>query len=333
MSRVETPEALRAALTGGLRLRAGGTDLMDLRRLGLRGGPLADPAPGALGPDDDTIVGLPTGGLRLGAALRVAAIGADPSVAARYAGLGAAARGLGTPQIRARASLGGALFQEVRCWYLRSDGPRCLKDGGDTCLARGGDHLYHVVIDDGPCAAPHPSTLAATLLLWAAEAELDSGERVPLSELWGGAGEPRRTHLLPAGRWLVAVHLPPSAAGDRSAYARAANRSRSEWPLVEAAARLSVGPDGRVTEARVALGGVANRPKRAPAVEAALVGRPLGDGLASAAALAEGMASPLPMTGYKVGLLSGCTLEALERAVAMSAAPAPPAPSVGEVSP
>jgi hypothetical protein len=37
--------------------------------------------------------------------------------------------------------------------------------------------------------------------------------------------------------------------------------------------------------------------------------------------------------GEPFPLLSGCTLEALERAVAMGAAPAPPAPAVVEVSP
>ena len=323
MSRAETADDLRAALQRGHSLRAGGTDLMDLRRVGRHAGPMADAAAGALGADDRAVIEGSGGALRLGAGLTVRALGEDPTVAARYGGLSAAARGLATPQIRARASLGGALFQDVRCWYFRAEGPPCLKAGGDACFARAGDHIYHVVIDDGPCIAPHPSTLAATLLLWDAEAELDGGERVPLASLWAGAGEPRRTHTLPAGRWLVAVHLPPSVAGDRSAYARAANRSRSEWPLVEAAARLSVDEDGRVTEARVGLGGVANRPKRAPAVEAALVGRKLGEGLPEAAALAEGMATPLPMTAYKVGLLSGCTLEALERAAAAVAAPAP----------
>lgn len=324
MSRVEQPAALQAALRDGHRLRAGGTDLMDLRRLGLRAGPVVDPAPGALGPQDAALTVQADGWTRIGASLRVAALGADPTIGAGYAGLGAAARGLGTPQIRARASVGGALLQEVRCWYLRAEGPRCLKEGGDTCFARHGDHLYHVVIDDGPCVAPHPSTLAAALLCWDAEAELDGGERWPLASLWGAPGEPRRTHALPADRFLAAVLLPPPQAGDRSAYARATNRGRSEWPLVEAAARLSVGPDGRVTEARVALGGVANRPKRALAVEAALVGQALGEGLSAAAALAEALARPLPMTAYKVPLLSGCALEALERAAVALPAPAPP---------
>jgi xanthine dehydrogenase YagS FAD-binding subunit len=339
--------------------RAGGTDLMDRRRHGRHSGSLLDllgvapavpveitpwapvlPAPAPATP----AAGGPAGsapvaaappapparmGLRIGAGVRIDALAHHPAVRAGFGGLAAAAGGLGTPQIRAQATVGGNLLQEVRCPYFReglaAGHTPCLKAGGAACHARGGDHLFHACVDLGPCVAPHPSTLAAALLCWDAEVELDGDEVWPLARLLGAEADPRRTHALPAGRLLRAVRLPAAAPGDRSAYARAANRGRSEWPLVEACARLSVDPDGKVRAAAVALGGVANRPIRLPEVEAALVGRPLGAGLAEAAARADAAARPLPMTGYKRGLMVGCALDALERAAAAPPAPEQPA--------
>lgn len=67
----------------------------------------------------------------------------------------------------------------------------------------------------------------------------------------------------------------------------------------------------------MALGGVANRPLRLPSVEAALRGQaPSPEVLARAAALAVEGARPLPMTAYKLELIPGAVLEALERALA-----------------
>ena len=74
---------------------------------------------------------------------------------------------------------------------------------------------------------------------------------------------------------------------------------------------------GAITEAAVALGGVAPVPLRASAAEAVLLGKkPEASVLAAAAEAAKEGAAPLPMTGYKVDLVVGTVLEALERAVA-----------------
>ncbi len=63
-------------------------------------------------------------------------------------------------------------------------------------------------------------------------------------------------------------------------------------------------------------------------VEAALQGHaPEPELLARAAKLAREGAKPLPMTGYKLDLLEGCVLEALERALARPPTPA----AVGEL--
>lgn len=313
MIRLPTTEAQVLAALVGAELRAGGTDLMERRAQGVSRGPLVDLQR----------AGRPTGlsfvgpGLQIEAATTLAALAADPRVRAGYPGLAAAAGGLATPQIRERATLGGSLAQRVRCWYYRNPSFTCLKKGGDLCLARAGDHLFHVVIDQGPCAAPHPSTVGMALLAYGATVDVQSakGSRVlSMSELFGKGADPTRENTLQDGELIRAVSLPPPLTGERAAYFRAIHRARAEWPLVEVISRLVLTAN-KVSFARVAVGGVANTPLELPAVEAALLGQG-ADGFAAAAARAAEGASPLPMTAYKVELLRASVLEALERAAA-----------------
>jgi xanthine dehydrogenase YagS FAD-binding subunit len=116
--------------------------------------------------------------------------------------------------------------------------------------------------------------------------------------------------------WLTPVVLPPPKTGEQSAYMRAISRARAEWPLVEVLARVGV-ENGAITWARIAVGHVAPRPLRLHAVETALVGAPAdASALADIAAKAKDGAKPPPMTGYKLELLQGSIIEALERALA-----------------
>ncbi|MCK9869041.1 FAD binding domain-containing protein [Nocardiopsis dassonvillei] len=245
---------------------------------------------------------------------------AAPAQAAAYPALAATARALATPQVRNAATLGGNLLQRNRCWYLRNPAFDCFQTGGDSCPARGGDHLYGVVVDRGPCAAPHPSSLAVALLAHDASVLVAGGERTEMAvaDLYDAA-DPTRDHVLEPGRVLVSVGLPVPTTGERYAYRRATGRSRAEWPLVEAVVRLALADGGAVTSAAVAVGGVARTPLRLPEVEAALVGaragRALDGGVAEALEGLADLCSPLPATGYKVELLGATVRDALERAL------------------
>ncbi|WP_174548350.1 FAD binding domain-containing protein, partial [Nocardiopsis dassonvillei] len=247
-------------------------------------------------------------------------LSADPALAAAYPALAATARALATPQVRNAATLGGNLLQRNRCWYLRNPAFDCFQTGGDSCPARGGDHLYGVVVDRGPCAAPHPSSLAVALLAYDASVLVAGGGRTEMAvaDLYDAA-DPTRDHVLEPGRVLVSVGLPVPTEGERSAYRRATGRSRAEWPLVEAVVRLALADGGAVTSAAVAVGGVARTPLRLPEVEAALVGartgRALDGGVVEALEGLADLCSPLPATGYKVELLGATVRDALERAL------------------
>ncbi|MCX4239910.1 FAD binding domain-containing protein [Paraliomyxa miuraensis] len=292
-------------------VRAGATDLTERRRLRMAAGPLLDlrDLPGL-----DTVEPDGTGGMLVGAKLRIAELAVHPGLAAAYPGLCAAAGALATPQIRAVATLGGNLLQANRCWYYRNPDERCLKKGGAACLARQGDHIHHACFDLGPCACVHPSTLGMALMAYEASVMVHGAADRTVAELYGDGSDPSRDHRLEPGAVLTHVVLPPPRPREQAAYFRTITRARSEWPLVEVLVRLVMDGD-TVSLARVAMGGVAPVPLRLPEVEAALVGGPASaEALAKAAAIATKGATPLPMTGYKVDLVEGTVLETLERA-------------------
>ncbi|OOC53773.1 MULTISPECIES: FAD binding domain-containing protein [Nocardiopsis] len=324
MTATTRPEGLDEALTRldgtGARPRAGGTDLTACLSSGV-----LEPAPVV---DLSGVAELrgaewrPDGSVRLGALTGVGELSADARLADAYPALALTARELATPQVRNAATLGGNLLQRNRCWYLRNPAFDCFQTGGDSCPARGGDHLYGVVVDQGPCVAPHPSSLAVALLAYDASVLVAGGDRAEraVADLYDAA-DPTRDHVLEPGQVLVSVTLPVPVPGERAAYRRATGRSRAEWPLVEAVARLSLadGDSGPVASAAVAVGGVARTPLRLPRVEAALVGTrpgsPLDAGVERALEGLAGLCSPLPATGYKVDLLCATVRDVLERAL------------------
>ena len=292
--------------------RAGGTDLQQRLRSGVSTGPPIDL--GSL-PGLDRVDWDKTGAARIGAVVPIAALASDPRLAAAYPGLASAAGALATPQIRAVATLGGNLLQRSRCWYYRHPAISCLKKGGDDCPARGGNHLLGVCFDRGPCVAPHPSTLGMALLTYEAQAEVAGGSDRLVAALYGDGSDGRHDHQLGEREILTGVLMPPPLTGERAAYFRATSRALAEWPLVEAVVRL-VATGDTIEFARVAVGGVAPVPLRLESVEDALTGRPASaEVLEQAALLAASDTTPLPMTGYKVDLLTATVSETLHRAL------------------
>jgi xanthine dehydrogenase YagS FAD-binding subunit len=286
---------------------AGGTDVLSRRPIGRSTGPYT-----AVRPDLRGVSALPGGGVRIGAMTTVAELAADPLLRP-YPALTATAGALATPQIRTVATLGGNLLQRNRCWYYRNPHFSCLQTGGSGCPARAGAHLYSSVVDLSPCVAPHPSTVAVALLVQDAVVEVAGRGRMPVADLYDA--DPTRDHVLAPSDLLLAVELPAGTHGERAAYHRATARSRAEWPLVEAVARLVPTPADPATapagvgRVAVAVGGVARTPLRLTEVERAIAD---GASPADAAATVTRRCAPLAQTGYKVGLLRDTVRHVLE---------------------
>ncbi len=293
----------------GAEWRAGGTDLSERLRSGV-----SDTFAGELTPAPGMLDIVPWGdGLRVGAMVPIQQLADDPRVKAGYAALAGAAGGLATPQVRAMATVAGNLTQRTRCWYYRHPHTSCLKKGGEVCPARDGNHLLGVLFDQGPCVAPHPSTLGAALLAYEATIETTLGRTLTVEEVFGDGRDGSRDHQLAEGELISALLLAPPGASERATYRRATGRHFAEWPLVELVVRLGVS-EGRVTLARVVAGGVANTPLRLRAAEDALQGHSLNAAtIARAAQAALESARPLPMTAYKGPLLQGLLRDQLDR--------------------
>jgi xanthine dehydrogenase YagS FAD-binding subunit len=298
------------ASAGEAEFRASGTDLSERRRSGVSRGPLIDIVPTA---DMTGVAWDGAGGARIGASTAIAAIAADARLAATYPGIAAAAGGLATPQIRHLATLGGNLAQRSRCWYFRQPQIDCLKKGGDSCPARGGNHLYGVAFDLGPCVAPHPSTMATALLAYEARVSTSLRPHLTIEELLGDGSNGAADNALLPGEMIERVALPPPTPSERGFYKRAIGRAYAEWPLAEVVARVVV-ENGAFRLVRLAAGGVAPVPIRLAAAEAAAEGAPVSPAtIAAAARAAREGAKPLPMTGYKLELLAGLVQDLMEQ--------------------
>jgi xanthine dehydrogenase YagS FAD-binding subunit len=131
---------------------------------------------------------------------------------------------------------------------------------------------------------------------------LDGVREVAVTDLYRLPGQtPQLDTVVAPGELITAVVLPPPPAGG-ARYRKVRDRASYAFALVSVAAVLGVA-EGRITTARLALGGVAPRPWRAATAETRLVGAEPTDGTFDEAIEAElAAADPLPGNEFKVGL-------------------------------
>lgn len=315
-SLAEASEAVRARQDA--LLRAGGIDLLDRMKEGLDApGELVElrglrdgegDALRALGPDGE--------GAQVGALVTLAQIAAHEGFGEARAALRQAAGSAATPTIRNAATLGGNLLQRPRCWYFRHADLVCLKKGGTACFAVSGENKYHAILGGGPSFIVHPSTLACALAALDAQVEVRGPEARTLAILdlfVSPKQDARREHTLEPGEVLVRAILPPAPAEQRSGYAAVKEKQSHDWPLAEAAVKMSL-QSGVMKDVRVVLGHVAPIPWRSREAEAALEGKPPSEALfAEAAKAALAGAKPLRDNAYKIPLAQGLLREVLHR--------------------
>ncbi|HET7492379.1 MAG TPA: FAD binding domain-containing protein [Bradyrhizobium sp.] len=290
--------------------RAAGTDLSERRRSGVSHAQIVDLVRPPDAPDVDWGA---NGAARINAFASVAAIAADPKLAAAYPGLAAAAAELATPQIRHVATIGGNLAQRSRCWYYRDPQISCLKKGGSVCPAREGNHLYGVAFDLGPCVAPHPSTLAAALMAYDATVTTNLRTYLNINHLLGDGSKGSVDHNLEPDEIIESIELGAPVANERALYRRAISRSRAEWPLVEIVVRAVIA-EGTFKLVRIVAGAVAPVPLRLAAAESAAQGAAVSAAIIDKAVAQSTVgAKPLAMTAYKLDLLSGLVRDLLEK--------------------
>ncbi len=131
--------------------------------------------------------------------------------------------------------------------------------------------------------------------------------------LYGDA--PHIETILKPGELITGFRVPAAAFKRRSLYLKIRDRRSYAFALTSAAVALDLGPGRTVREARIALGGVASRPWRAHAAEAALRGKRLDEAVARNFADAQPRGSDV----IKIELGKRTVVRALLAAAAMEA--------------
>lgn len=325
-------EAVAAAARPGAAYLAAGTNLLDLMKGGvMRPGVLVDlnRLPGL-----HEVEHLDDGGVRIGALVRNAELAHDAVFARRFPAVAEALLSGASPQLRNAATAGGNLLQRTRCAYFYDVASACNKRApGSGCDARGGETRLHAVLGwSEHCIATHPSDFCVPLAALDAVVEIEgeAGRReVPLENFHRLPDDaPERESVLAPGELIVSVRLPGSAAGfaGHSRYMKLRERTSYAFAVVSAAAGLRL-EGGAITEARLALGGVALKPWRAREAEAVLAGAAPGHAVfraAAEAALAE--ARPSGGNAFKIELARRIVVRALTLAAAGTPARVPALP-------
>jgi 4-hydroxybenzoyl-CoA reductase subunit beta len=294
----------------GARFVAGGTDLIvNLRRGIVDTETLID----LTGIAEIATVESGSGGLRVGAAVRLNDLADDARVRDRYHGVAEAAQAVAGPTHRQAATVGGNLCLDTRCvyynqseWWRRSN-DYCLKHRGEVC---------HVAPSGQHCFAAYSGDLAPALLVLGAEVELTgpaATRTIPLDDLFADDG---RAHLrLAPDELLTAVRLPP-AEPLVTGYEKARVRGSIDFPLAGVAVALARRGEA-LSHLRIALTGTNSRPILVAGTDAFL-DRPLDDAALNAITRLlpkqiQPMTSTFTPPGYRRRVVVNLTRKLLRR--------------------
>ncbi len=300
-----------------VRFLAGGTTLLDLMKLNVE-------TPARLVDINRLpfakVEATPDGGLRIGATVRNSDLAYHPTVRRDYLVLSEAILAGASAQLRNMATTAGNLLQRTRCMYFRDTAMPCNKRApGSGCPAIGGSNRTLAVLGTSEsCIATNPSDMNVALAALEATVHVQGtkGTRaVPIGEFHLLPGQtPERETVLEPGDLITHVTLPPPVAGSKQLYLKLRDRASYEFALASAAVVLTLA-SGRVTRARVALGGVGTKPWRSPEAEAALAGQPAeAASFRRAAEAALRDARPQSENAFKIELAKRCLAHALQTA-------------------
>ena len=305
------------------RFLGGGTNLLDLMREGVEN-------PSEL--VDITSLSLSQirsvdGGVSIGALAKNTDTANHPLVRQNYPILTQAILAGASAQIRNMATNGGNLLQRTRCSYFYDVSMPCNKrDPGSGCGAMEGINRNHAVFGwSDKCIAVHPSDMCVALLALDAVVKVqDAGGKersIPFAEFHRlPADTPEVDNTLKQGELITAIQLPKSNFASNSYYLKIRDRASYAFALVSVAVGLRM-RDNVISEARIAMGGVAHKPWRATEAEKYLNGKSATDENFRAAAEAEmKSAKPLEHNRFKLELGKRAIVHALRRAAKTTAA-------------
>ena len=242
------------AMVPGAKFIAGGTNLVDLMKENVeRPTRLVDITRLPLRAVEE----MSDGSVRIGALVPNTDLAYHPVIERRYPMLASAILAGASQQLRNMASTGGNLLQRTRCHYFYDVVTPCNKrEPGSGCSALNGLNRMHAILGSSEaCIATHPSDMCVALAVLEAKVHVlgPAGERaIPFQDFHRLPGDTPQidTNLRP-DEIITALELPAPGFADHYTYLKI--RDRLSYAF--------------------ALGGVAHKPWREPAAEAALRGQ------------------------------------------------------------
>jgi xanthine dehydrogenase YagS FAD-binding subunit len=260
-------------------------------------------------------------GLTIGALATLNDIESSEDVQKNYPALAKAAGAAASPNIRHVGTLGGNINQRPRCWYLRNSEFDCYKKGGNVCFAVAGNNTYHAILGGEKCFIVHPSDTAPALVALNAEAVISTpgGQKTVSFEKYftGPREDILRENVLKQGDLLTQVRVPAPKAGTGMSFIKAQRRGQTYDFALANVATVITKKDGKVSDIRIVLSGVAPTPWRATAAEEMIKGKSVDEKLAGEAA-DEALKAARPMTSnaYKIGLAKNLIVRSILEASA-----------------
>jgi len=230
--------------------------------------------------------------------------------------LTAAAGRVASPQIRNSGTIGGNVSQDTRCTYYR-DGFPCYRAGGNTCYANTPTAMNreHALFEAVRCVAVTPSDTAPALVALESKMVINRNgkNRTVSAEKFfiGPAVDITRMTVLQKGDILTEIRVPKKWAGAKQYFEKVADRQTWDFALVNIAmvAKTSA---GKVSDVRMACGGIQCTPRRLTSVEDLMKNEKIGSEMETLAkrVAAQG-AKALNYNHFKIPLMGNLAARAV----------------------
>lgn len=315
------PQSISQALSGkneAAQFIAGGTNLLDLMKKHIT--------------QPETLVDVHTvlpdtiqttsKDIRIGAMVRNSAVATNPDILSKFPLVAKAILAGASPQIRNMASTAGNILQRTRCPYFYDTSLPCNKrKPGSGCGALNGNNRISAIVGwTEQCVAVHPSDMCIALAALDATVSVTGKDQtktiIPFKDFHRLPGDnPTMDNNLPANAIIDSVNIPFNYFEKNYAYLKVRDRDSYAFALISVAAAVQL--DGnRITDARLASGGVAHKPWRWYAAEEFLKGRKANARtFRKAADIVAGEVKPLAHNKFKVPMLEGAIVTALNNSL------------------
>ncbi|KQR94802.1 FAD-binding molybdopterin dehydrogenase [Chryseobacterium sp. Leaf180] len=210
---------------------------------------------------------LKSGNLMLGALMTNAETAYHPEIEKKYPLLSQAILAGASAQIRNMATNGGNLLQKTRCYYYYDPHVPCNKRiPGSGCPAKTGYNRMHAILGHSEnCIAVFPSDMCVALAALNATVHIESlqGQRSLLfTDFHKLPGDtPQIDHDLQQGEIITGIELPNEDFSENYSYLKIRERSSYAFALISVATAFKL-ENSIISDARIALGGVAHKPWR-----------------------------------------------------------------------